>query len=217
MGASADSEATEDEQGVTVDAALMADPDADGEDGQEEEEEEEEEDEEEDGDGDGEDGADSEETELDDAPEGAPPGVRLTSRQRTLLAAGAAERPGPMRAQRCRAGEGDPGAPQLTPEEALRRERALQKREQALQQRRQKARRDERELQERVQAKVLTGESVRKRKEAALQKARLEDQELRKRRREEVPEGCIRYRMGAGGQVSMRLGEGARLYFQPRA
>ena len=68
-----------------------------------------------------------------------------------------------------------------------------------------------------MQAKVLTGESVRKRKEAALQKARLEDQELRMRRREEVPEGCIRYRMGAGGQVSMRLGEGARLYFQPRA
>ena len=103
---------------------------------------------------------------------------------------------------------------ELTPEEALRRERALQKREQSLLKRRLKARRDEKEAHERVQAKVLTGESVKKRKEAALQKARMQDQELRMKRRQQVPEGCIRYSMGAGGRVSMKLGGGVQLYFQ---
>ena len=83
---------------------------------------------------------------------------------------------------------------------------------QALLRRRIKAAEDEKEKRSRSVAKVLTGESVRKRKEAALVKARQEEAELRKIRRATVPEGFVRITMRRDG-ATMKLGQGASLYF----
>ena len=85
---------------------------------------------------------------------------------------------------------------------------------QALLRRRIKAAEDEKEKRSRSVAKVLTGESVRKRKEAALVKARQEQAELRKIQRAAVPEGYVRITMRSDG-ATMKLGQGASLYFTP--